>query len=151
MVTADEHATRRRHDVVLFGVLPHERPDVVARHRRVLEDRIRSYRTAYRRQLLLESVAASCSIFDGVEGLDRVSTHTPTFQQLSHDVEGMPYALSCWPEAQPWSCCSSDSFLRGPCGISGDRARNIHGIVRRCASVRTNRRPEASQFAFRGH
>ena len=35
-----EHATRRRHDVVLFGVLPHERTYVVARHRRVLEDRL---------------------------------------------------------------------------------------------------------------
>ena len=40
VVTADEHATRRRHDVVLFGVLPHERTYVVARHRRVLEDRL---------------------------------------------------------------------------------------------------------------
>ena len=40
MKATHEHATRRRHDVVLFGVLPHERPDVVSSDGHVLEDRL---------------------------------------------------------------------------------------------------------------
>ena len=39
-ITTHEHATRRRHDVVLFGVISHERTDVVASYHRVLEYRL---------------------------------------------------------------------------------------------------------------
>ena len=39
-ITTHEHATRRRHDAVLFGVISHERTDVVASYHRVLEYRL---------------------------------------------------------------------------------------------------------------
>ena len=37
-IAADEHTAWRRHDVVIDGVLLHERSNVVARHHRVFED-----------------------------------------------------------------------------------------------------------------